>query len=99
MVAICDVGNGNHSILLNGKSKCGDWLSAFDPWWYGDSRKANNNVRFPKGKIRSKVNVEIRIRHLLEDPYATYKNKYNSGTAYPMGKKKHHSLTVIESTT
>ena len=98
-VAICDVGKGDHSILLNGKSECGSWLSAFDPWWYEAGRGANENVRFPRENIRTTVNVEIRMRHLLQDPYAKYKNKYRSGRAYPMGKKKYHCLTVIESTT
>ena len=95
-VAICDVGNGDHSILLNGKSECGSWLSAFDPWWYEADRKKNKNVRFPKGNIRTEVNVKIRMHHLLKHPYD---EKYQSGEAYPMGEEKHHCLTVIESTT
>ena len=99
-VAICDVGDGNHSILLNGKSECGSWLSAFDPWWYEADRKANKNVRFPKGNIRMEVNVKIRMHHLLKHPCAKkYEKKYESGMAYPMGEEEYHCLTVIESTT
>ena len=99
-MAICDVGDGDHSILLNGKSKCGSWLSAFDPWWYAADRKANKNVRFPRGNFQTEVNVKIRMHHLLKHPYAKkYKDKYESGKAYPMGKKKYHCLTVIESPT
>ena len=99
-MAICDVGNGNHSILLNGKSKCGSWLSAFDPWWYEASREDDKNVRFPKGKNRTEVNVEINMRHLLQDPYNRCQQRYSLGMAYPMGKnKRKHVLTVIESTT
>ena len=31
-VAICDVGDGDHSILLTKRN--GNWLRAFDPYWY-----------------------------------------------------------------
>lgn len=99
-VAICDVGNGDHSILLNGKSKRGKWLYAFDPWWHGEDRKSNGNVRIPKYKTC--VNVKIKMRHLLEDPYSRYEKQYETGSAYPMGAgkgKANHFLTVIESTT
>lgn len=97
-VAICSVGNGDHGILLNAKSECGCWLSAFDPWWYGAVRTDNGNVRFPGERIRT--NVLIRMCHLLEDPYSRYAREYNRGTAYPMGKNKdEHFLTIIESTT
>ena len=97
-VAICDVGNGDHSILLNGKSKCGNWLSAFDPWWYGGDRTDSENVRFPEETIAT--NVEIRMCHLLEDPYGKYKEEYKTGKAYPMGRNMaQRSLTIIKSTT
>ena len=97
-VAICSVGNGDHGILLNGKSECGCWLSAFDPWWYDGVRSDNVNVRFPEEGIRT--NVQIRIRHLLEDSLGTYRQEYGKGTAYPMGKNKNeHLLTIMESTT
>ena len=97
-VAICDVGNGDHSILLNGRSECGNWISAFDPWWYCDDRNDNGNVQFPEE--RSLANVRISMRHLLEDPFADYNNEYRTGTAYPMGVGRgvaNRFLTVIES--
>ena len=97
-VAISSVGNGDHGILLNGKSECGCWLSAFDPWWYDGVRTDNGNVRFPEERIRT--NVQIRMCHLIEDPFYRYMKEYRKGTAYPMGKKKaEHLLTIIESTT
>jgi len=97
-VAICDVGNGDHSILLNGKSECGNWLSAFDPWWHGGDRTDSENVRFPEETIST--NVEIKMCHLLEDPYGKYEEEYKTGEAYPMGQNTaERSLTIIESTT
>ena len=95
-VAICDVGNGDHSILLNGKSECGNSLLAFDPWWYDDNRTDNNNAQFPG---ESCTNVRICMRHLLEDPLDMYLEEYNTGKAYPMGMNiEKRFLTVIEPT-
>ena len=97
-VAICNVGNGDHSILLNKKSECGCWLSAFDPWWYPGVRTDNANVRFPKRKIWK--NAEIRMCHLLEDPFGQYEDEYAKGTAYPMGEyENEHLVTIMKSTT
>ena len=97
-VAICSVGNGDHGILLNGKSECGCWLSAFDPWWYDSARKDNENVLFPEERIQT--NVQIKMCHLLEAPKSRYRREYHKGTAYPMGRNKtEHLLTIIESTT
>lgn len=97
-VAICSVGNGDHGILLNGKSECGNWLSAFDPWWYGDDRSDNENVKFTE--TDTSTNVRISMCHLLDHTPSEYRGEYNTGKAYPMGKKKaEHFLTVIESTT
>ena len=94
-MAICDVGNGDHSILLNRKSECGNWLSAFDPWWYDDNRTDNGNVQFPG---ESWTNVRISMQHLLRDPLDVYLDEYNSGKAYPMGMNiEKRFLAVIES--
>ena len=93
-VAVCDVGNGDHAILLNGKGKRkrGDWLYAFDPWWYGQVRANNANVTFPN---KFHANVLIRLRHLLDDAYE--RNSFSTGIAYPMGEETDkHFLTVIE---
>ena len=97
-VAVCDIGKGDHSILLNGKSECGEWLSAFDPWWYcltENDRVSSKIVEFPKNE--NSANVRINLRHLLEDPYNAYETEYRVGKAYPMGHNiKMHFLTVVE---
>ena len=96
-VAVCSVGNGDHGILLNGKSECGNWLLAFDPWWYDDKRTGNKNVQFPKNG--TSTNVRIKMCHLFE-PYVRFKEEYKTGRAYPMGMNlDERCLTVIESTT
>lgn len=91
-VAICDVGNGDHSVLLNAKSKRSKWLYAFDPWWYNHSRKDNANVTFPKNRID--VNVRIRLTHLLDCPYE--EEPYSKGIAYSMGEIETRFLMIIE---
>ena len=97
-VAVCDVGKGDHSILLNGKSECGEWLSAFDPWWYclaENDRVSSKIVKFPKNE--NSANVRINLRHLLEDPYNAYETEYGVGKAYPMGHNiEMHFLIVVE---
>lgn len=98
-VAVCDVGNGDHSILLNGISECREWLSAFDPWWYDKERRDNKNVKFPDAKGEREVqNVRIRRDHLLRAPYPSHEDAYNKGLAYPMGRYETRFLTVMEST-
>ncbi len=97
-VGICDVGNGAHCILLNGRSECGEWVSAFDPWWYHSTendRSDNENVQFPD---EDGVNVRIRLHHLLEHSYNRYQKEYKTGKAYPMGRNiEKRFLTVIDS--
>lgn len=98
-VAVCHVGNDDHCILLNGISKCGEWLSAFDPWWYGDGRTGNENVRFPdENDEREGHNVRIRRDHLLRARYPYHKDAYHEGLAYPMGRYEKRFLTVMEAT-
>ena len=93
-VAVCSVDNEDHCILLNGKSECGEWLSAFDPWWHENDRSDNTNVRFPK---KNETNVEIRMHHLLTHSLARYQKLYERGEAYPMGNSTiKHDLTVFE---
>ena len=78
-VAICDVGNGNHSILLNGKHD--EWFSAFDPWWYEDARPPSDDLQFPIGD--SSINVKIREQHLLARRLDTA--RFNLGLSYQIG--------------
>ena len=78
-VAICDVRNGDHSILLTERN--GAWLSAFDPWWY-PRREANANVRIA-GEWHA--NTEILQSHLLDDDPEACEDAYGLGQAYPMG--------------
>ncbi|MCY3877542.1 MAG: hypothetical protein OXF88_25030 [Rhodobacteraceae bacterium] len=89
-VAVCDIGDGAHSILLTDRN--GDWFSGFDPWWYGPGRCGNDRLRFPRGD--DVVNVEIRKDHLLEEVTT---GLFEVGKAYQMGTEiKYRFLTVIE---
>ena len=98
-VAVCDVGDGDHSILLNGVSECGEWLSAFDPWWYDGERRDNENVKFPDAVGEPEgQNVRIRRDHLLRARYPFHEDAYNKGLAYPMGRFEKRFLTVMEAT-
>ena len=91
-VAVCDIGNGDHSILLN--QRRGEWFSAFDPWWYGPpgSRRRNANLRFPADDRF--VNVKIRQSHLVDENLD--ENKYNIGRAYQMGEIGSRFVIVVE---
>ena len=92
IVAVCDVGNGKHCILLNGIDQRREWASAFDPWWYEDQRNDNENVIFPDRN--SCINVKIRLEHMLND--AVDQNLFQKGEAYPIGKNREKTyLTVI----
>ena len=89
-VAICDVGNGEHSILLNGKHD--GWFSAFDPWWYGNIRPPSVDLQFPIGD--PSVNVKIREQHLLAGILDTA--RFESGLSYQMGdKNKKRFVTIL----
>ncbi len=89
-VAICDVGNGDHSILLTKRK--GDWLRAFDPYWYAE-RQANPNVQIVR---KWHANTEICQNHLLDDAFGAHEEAYGLGQAYPMGKNlKKRFMTVI----
>ena len=98
-VAVCDVGNGDHSILLNDKSECGNWFSAFDPWWYGEDQARKEMVSGNDGvelKNEAAVNVRIHLNHLL-DSYVKYRELYMLGAAYPVGNNiEKRFLTVVE---
>ena len=90
---------GRFDNQLNGKSTCGNWLFAFDPWWYGDDQsrkekvKENDNIELLN---ETAVNVRIMLNHLL-DSYGQYERLYREGAAYPMGNNiDKRFLTVIE---
>ena len=90
--AVCDVGNGDHSILLTGRD--GDWLTAFDPYWYNDERKSGEKVRIEE---KPTFNTKINLDHLINDGLSGHKRGFRKGEAYPMGKNiEKRFLTVIE---
>ena len=39
-VAVCDIGSGDHSILINGIKE--DWVEGFDPYWDSVKKKSKN---------------------------------------------------------
>ena len=89
-VAICDVGDGDHSILLTDRN--GVWLKAFDPYWYAQ-REGNENVRIMG---ESHANTEILQSHLLDDDLQAHEEAYGLGQAYPMGQDPEtRFMTVI----
>ena len=91
-VAVCDIGNSDHSILLN--QKRGEWLSAFDPWWYGPpgSRQRNTNLKFPSDDRFA--NVKIRQAHLMDEELDGC--NYEIGLAYQMGTVDSRFVTIIK---
>lgn len=92
-VAICDIGDGNHSILLHNRT--GKWFDGFDPYWYGEERCGNQLLKFPKGN--STVNVRIHKKHLFAIKVDL--GRYGKGEEYHMGKIKKRFLTVIHQKT
>ena len=80
--AVCDVGNGEHSILLTGRKD--NWIKAFDPWWYDKENRCNDNVRSLE---KCMANVMIRENHLLEDRLRGHTKEFRQGEAYPIGEK------------
>ena len=94
-VAICDIHNGAHSILLTRKENKNDgvWFSAFDPYWYGDGRQDSEDLKFPTDK--RDMNVKIREDHLLATKLGTNADRRN-GKAYQMGGHiSQRFLTII----
>lgn len=90
-VAICDVGNGTHSILLTERK--GHWLSAFDPYWYAQRQP---NDRIVRTVNRWNANIEIRLDHLINGNCKDHKEALGLGQAFPMGKNpKKRFITVI----
>ena len=89
-VAVCDIGDGTHSILLHNRTD--DWFDGFDPFWYGRRRRGNQLLSFRKGK--PPVNVRIHRRHLFAKQVDG--RKYERGLEYKMGDIEHRFLTVIQ---
>ena len=89
-VAVCDIGDGAHSILLH--NRMGDWFDGFDPWWYGEERCGNQLLKFPKGNCN--VNVRIHRRHLFSR--SVNARAYGKGEEYHMGDINLRFLTVIQ---
>lgn len=89
-VAVCDVGDGDHTILLTERRD--DWLKAFDPWWY-DEPTPTEIVRIVD---EWHANREILQDHLLDDDLAAHREAFELGQAYPMGQNlETRFMTVI----
>ena len=89
-VAICDVGDGDHSILLVERND--GWLKAFDPYWYAQ-RIENENVLVVGEWC---ANINICENHLLGDDLPAHQEAYGLGQAYPMGQAPEtRFMTVI----
>ena len=78
-VAVCDVGNGDHSILL--RNKKGYWFEGFDPYWYDEERCGGRLLRFPKGDRTT--NVRIHQRQLFGQ--GANDRAYTTGMKYHLG--------------
>ena len=90
-VAICDVGDGNHSILLTERN--GEWLRAFDPYWYAQREPEEEIVRIV-GEWHA--NTEILQSHLLDDDLQAHEEAFERGEAYPIGQDlETRFMTVI----
>ena len=93
-VAICDVWNGDHSILFTGRK--GVWLRAFDPWWYDNRNPDEKIVQVVENWYVNHANTEILQDHLLDEDFQAHKTQYELGQAYPMGPDlKTRFMTVI----
>jgi len=80
-VAICDVGDGNHSILLTERND--EWLRAFDPYWYDQRKPDEKIVRIVH---EWHANAEILQSHLLDDDLQAHEEAFERGEAYPIGQ-------------
>ena len=89
-VAVCSVGNGDHSILLH--NKIGYWFEGFDPYWYDEERCGGRLLRFPKGDRAT--NVRIHQRQLFGQ--GVNDREYTMGMKYHMGRIENRFLIVIE---
>ena len=90
-VAICDVGDGDHSILLTKRK--GNWLRAFDPYWYARRKPDKWIVRIV---CVWHANIEILQSHLLDGDLQAHKRAFERGQAYPIGQDlERRFMTVI----
>ncbi len=90
-VAICDVWNGDHSILLTKRK--GNWLRAFDPYWYARRKPDKKIVRIV---CLWHANTEILQSHLLGGALPAHKKAFERGEEYPIGQNlETRFMTVI----
>ena len=87
---VCDVGNGEHSILLHKRKK--DWFFGFDPCWYDEERCGNRFLKIPKSE--KNINISIHRRHLFSQNVND--DLCSRGLEYHMGKARWRFVTVIE---
>lgn len=88
-VAVCDIGSGDHSILVNGESN--GVFQAFDPYW--DNVKKSDQIEgkyesyspyFPESKHT--VNLKIHKDHFFSK---------RTGAGFPMGAVSMRVVTVL----
>lgn len=98
-VAICDVGNADHCILIvgeHGEGAKGRWLHCFDPYWENIIRNKDGSPQSSTNPDKYTfhdeifVNVKIREDHLLK------RTKIKKGRTFKIGKDMRF-LTVMES--
>lgn len=83
-VAICDIHNGDHSILLNGRE--GDWINCFDPYWDHINRiSESGEYQMVSGGLL--VNLKINQKYLLHG---------NHAADFQIGRVNARCLVVIQ---
>ncbi|MCC5900790.1 MAG: hypothetical protein JJT87_02515 [Halomonas sp.] len=91
-VAVCDIGSGDHSILVNGFRD--GVFSAFDPYWDNVKKGESHDERYEtfapymEGS-RNSINLRIWAEHLFAE---------RAGSGFQMGAKSMRFATVLTST-
>ena len=91
-VAICDVNNGEHSILIHGEITVNGerWLNCFDPLWENTHGNDNrqNGYRYCD---ENTTNIKIQEAHLLRA-----NGDERGDERFIMGYSEHRFMTVLE---
>ena len=98
-VAICDIHEGDHSILMVGRiNAC---IDAFDPYWDNVKKSEKIERSYETLPVGTAKNVRINYDHLFarvsrkDIPRSTVFNGMNK---FKMGKTAHRSILLIEKT-